>query len=35
MSLLGSISLTSGRTLAVVSVLAVLSLLAGAFLLPR
>ena len=35
MSLLGSISLTSGRTLAVVAVLAVLSLLAGAFLLPR
>ena len=35
MSLLGSISLTSGRTLAVVATLAVLSLLAGAFLLPR
>ena len=35
MSVLGSISLTSFRTLAVVAALALVSLLAGAFFLPR
>ena len=35
MSFLGSLSLTSARTLAVFAALAALSLLAGAFLLPR